>query len=499
VPILGDDTLEPDETFFLNLSNLSEGELVRATATGTIENDEVNQITGTAGDDTIALEGNSEGVVGAPPSDGPDRINALGGNDQMFGGGGADVFIFSTGDGNDIIGTGTNVEEFEPGADKIDLTNVAAITDFNDLRTFHVYDDQADSGFFIDTDEAEEGVFKGENTIQLSGWDINEFYSDFSADDFIFANGNSIYISDVQLEEGSSGGTTDAVFTVSLSTPVAAPVTVDYATADGTAEAGTDYTAVNGTLTFAPDATEQEVRVPILGDDLVEPDESFFVNLSNPVNDVIADGQGQATITDDDEVSAEQIGPSGNNTMDGGAGDDVLAGGRGNDSLTGGAGDDDLAGGRGDDSLTGGAGDDDLTGGRGNDSLTGGAGDDDLTGGRDNDSLTGGRGNDDLTGGSGSDTFVFAATDGDPGHDIISDFHVGEDLLRFDGFGSPLDEFADLDTNANGQLDEGDANVSVVEESTVIDLSGQTEGAVEGSLTVVGVTGLQETDILIGA
>ena len=83
--------------------------------------------------------------------------------------------------------------------------------------------------------------------------------------------GNSIYVSDVQVEEGAGGTATDAVFTVSLSTPVDAPVTVDFATADGTADAGTDYTAVSGTLTFAPGETVQTITVPITGTFTKEP------------------------------------------------------------------------------------------------------------------------------------------------------------------------------------------------------------------------------------
>jgi hypothetical protein len=194
--------------------------ITQATAEGTILNDDApNEIPGTVGDDTITLDGNSDGVIGNPPSDAPDRINALGGNDQMFGGGGADVFVFSTGDGNDIIGTGQggNVAEFEPGADKIDLTNVAAITDFDDLVAFHQFQ-QGDVGVLIDTDEG----FTGENTILLTGFRGEDFLDGtLTADDFIFADGNSIYISDTQLTEGDSGTATDAVFTVSLSTPVA--------------------------------------------------------------------------------------------------------------------------------------------------------------------------------------------------------------------------------------------------------------------------------------
>jgi len=54
-----------------------------------------------------------------------------------------------------------------------------------------------------------------------------------------------------------------------------AAVTVDYATANGTATAGLDYTATNGTLTFAAGETNQTVTVPILNDGLVEPTETF--------------------------------------------------------------------------------------------------------------------------------------------------------------------------------------------------------------------------------
>jgi Ca2+-binding RTX toxin-like protein len=326
---------------------------------------------------------------------------------------------------------------------------------------------------------------------------------------------NSIYISDVQVKEGSSGSTTDAVFTVSLSTPVAAPVTVDFATADGTAAAGTDYTAVNGTLTFAPGETSQTITVPITGDGAVEPNESFFVNLSNPVNDVIADGQGEATIIDDDGAlnhtgtNADEVldgadgddilvGGNGDDTLTGAAGDDVLTGGSGDDAIDGGAGDDILAGGSGDDTLSDAEGDDVLGGGSGNDVLEGGAGDDTLSGGSGDDQLSGGSGNDALIGGSGNDAFVFRAADGDSGHDTIRLFHADEDTLRFEDYGERLDAFSDLDTNANGELDDGDAHVSVDAGDTVIDLGGQTDGESGGILTLVGVTGLEADDMSFG-
>src|SRR5205823_5709143 len=78
-------------------------------------------------------------------------------------------------------------------------------------------------------------------------------------------NPNQMTISDIATVESSSG-TTDAVFTVSLASPAAQTLTVDYATADGTATDGTDYAAASGTLTFSPGMTSQTITVSILGD-----------------------------------------------------------------------------------------------------------------------------------------------------------------------------------------------------------------------------------------
>ena len=61
--------------------------------------------------------------------------------------------------------------------------------------------------------------------------------------------------------------------------------------------------------------------------------------------------------------------------------------------------------------------------------------------------------------------------------------------------GERLDAFSDLDTNANGVLDEGDANVSVDAGDTIIDLGGQTDGESEGTLKLVGLTGLEVDDM----
>lgn len=102
-------------------------------------------------------------------------------------------------------------------------------------------------------------------------------------------------IADVSLAEGTSGAT-NAVFTVSLSAASTSPVTVAFASSNGTATAGADYTAVSGTLTFAPGVTSQQINVPVLADNTVEPNETFTVTLSNPVGATLARATATGTI-----------------------------------------------------------------------------------------------------------------------------------------------------------------------------------------------------------
>jgi hypothetical protein len=109
-----------------------------------------------------------------------------------------------------------------------------------------------------------------------------------------------ITINDVTVTEGDTG-TKTVDFTVTLSAANATQtVTVDYATADGTAAAASDYQTSNGTVTFTAGQTSRPVTITIIGDTTDEPNENFFVNLSNATNAAILDSQGQGTITDDD-------------------------------------------------------------------------------------------------------------------------------------------------------------------------------------------------------
>lgn len=116
----------------------------------------------------------------------------------------------------------------------------------------------------------------------------------------------SFRISDVTITEGSSG-TKNATFTVSLSASSGRTATVNFATANGTAIATSDYTATSGTLTFAPGETTKTITVPIISDTLGESNETFTVNLSSATNATIADGQGVGTIVDDDSIPSIRI------------------------------------------------------------------------------------------------------------------------------------------------------------------------------------------------
>jgi uncharacterized repeat protein (TIGR01451 family) len=107
-------------------------------------------------------------------------------------------------------------------------------------------------------------------------------------------------ISDVSQNEGN-GGTTNFIFTLTLSHAVSQQVTVDYTLADGSAVAPGDYDGTGGTATFAANTTSTIITVPVVGDLVPEPNENFFVNLTNPQNAILGnDTQAEGTILNDD-------------------------------------------------------------------------------------------------------------------------------------------------------------------------------------------------------
>jgi hypothetical protein len=113
------------------------------------------------------------------------------------------------------------------------------------------------------------------------------------------ADAPSLAVSDAMVTEGDSG-TKNALFTVSLSAASAGPVTVDYATVDGSATAPGDDAATSGTLTFAPGELSKQVAVAVVGDTLDEPHETYSLELSNPSGATLGDARGAGTVLDND-------------------------------------------------------------------------------------------------------------------------------------------------------------------------------------------------------
>jgi serralysin len=281
----------------------------------------------------------------------------------------------------------------------------------------------------------------------------------------------------------------NVTYTVTLSSTSTQTITVQYATANGTAIAGSDYTSTSGTLTFNPGVTSQVINIPILNDSLNEANETFSLTLNSPTNASLGTSQ-TVTTTISDTLSAAATttlptnvenltltgttaingtGNAGNNVITGNGANNTLSGLNGNDrysfvansalgtdtiteTATGGTDTIDFTGTTAGvnvnlgvatsqtvnsnlkliisannviENATGGTGNDRLTGNTLNNILSGGDGNDQLQGLGGNDTLWGGAGNDILNGGIGNDSLW-----GGLGDDILTG-GVGNDKYLF--------------------------------------------------------------------
>lgn len=264
IEVFGDTVFEPDETFQFTLSDPLGATIDDGQAIGTIVNDDpipsisIANVSQTEGDSgttsmvfTVSLSNASSEVITVDYSTAPGTATA-----------GADYQSTS--------GTLT----FEPGATTATL-NVSIVGDalFEEDETFFVN--------LTNADNATIGLDQAIGTI------LN--------DDAIPA----ITIADASATEGDNG-TTPLTFTVTLSAPSGLPVAVEFATAPGTATAGTDYTSSSGSLLFEPGETTKTITIDVIGDTIPEEDETFFVNLSGVEGAILEREQAVGTVVDDD-------------------------------------------------------------------------------------------------------------------------------------------------------------------------------------------------------
>ncbi len=180
----------------------------------------------------------------------------------------------------------------QTGATSFDGTKGSITFAANSATKTLVIDPSGDST--IEADETVAIILNGNANYAIATTDIGTGI--IRNDDGVLS---SLSINDVSITEGNSGSK-NATFTVTLAGTSTGPTTVTYATVNGTATAGSDYTATTGTLSFATGETTKTINVPIIGDTTVEGNETFLVNLTNPTNAILSDSQGSGTITNDD-------------------------------------------------------------------------------------------------------------------------------------------------------------------------------------------------------
>jgi hypothetical protein len=264
VNVMGDTVKEANETFVVNLSNASGAVVADNQGAGIILNDDgpVLKIT-----DVTLAEGNSGTkaftftVTLLPASTGTVTVQYATANGTATA-------------GSDYTALPLTLLTFSPGQTQKTVT----VPVKGDTTV------EANETFFVNLVGA-----SGATTFKAQG--VGTILND---------DGSVLRISDVTLPEGNAG-TQSFTFAVTLTPPSTSPVTVGYVTANGSAVAGSDYTAVPVTLlTFAPGQTSKVVTVKVNGDTTKEPTETFVVNLGGAVGASIFKGQGLGTILNDD-------------------------------------------------------------------------------------------------------------------------------------------------------------------------------------------------------
>lgn len=274
ITVNGDTTLEANETFAVNLSNPSGGSIGDGQGIGSITNDDSASI---AINDVAITEGNS------------------GSSNATF-----TVTLTGAVQGGFTVPVTSSNGSATAGSDYTAIaanTNLSFTGTLGETRTVSV---AVTGDSVVEAAESFNVNLGTPSNAQVNVTD-NTGVGTINNDD-----ASSLSINDVALSEGNSGSV-NATFTVTLSNAVQGGFTVPFATANSSATAGSDYTAISGgSLSFAGTVGEtQLINVAVLGDTTLEANESFQVNLGSPTNAAVTltDGNGVGTINNDDNAS----------------------------------------------------------------------------------------------------------------------------------------------------------------------------------------------------
>ena len=267
IPLTNDTSDEVDETFTVTLSSPNNATISSATATATITDDDAPP-TISIGNVTIAENAGtaSVNVTLSAASAKSITVNYASANATATA-------------GSDYTALSSTTLTFAPGDTSKTVT--ASIT--NDTL------DEADETFTIAlASPTNATIAAATGTVTITD---NDPAPTISINDVSTSNENA--------------ASTNLVATLSAASGKA--ITVDFATSNGTATAGSDYTASSGTLTFAAGTTTKNVPIAVLADAFDEPNETVTVTLSNPNNVTLNDATGILTITDDDNAPTLSI------------------------------------------------------------------------------------------------------------------------------------------------------------------------------------------------
>ena len=276
VAINNDNVFEGTESFTLNLSNPNNAGIANAQGTGSIHDDG----TGTGGND----------------NDTPAVLSVS--SPSSAEGGDLDFTVTLSNTSTSATQVTLNLQS---GSAQLGSDTGAAQISFDGGNSFVAYSPTVSvpagvSSLIVRVPTVVDGVAEGTETLTLDAATAHNAVPVTGTGSILDVALPSLSINDITVNEGA--GT--ASFIVSLSNPSSQSISVNYSSADGSAVAGSDYTAVNGSLTFAPGETSKIITVDITNDTLAEGNETFSITLSNPGNASIANAQGTGTIIDND-------------------------------------------------------------------------------------------------------------------------------------------------------------------------------------------------------